>query len=254
MAVEEPESPAAERAYPRTMTHQELKTLRNHERSRVTQEVRGVAPRLNPLSPPLASRWDDGEPRVGPQLAIRCSPSFTPSSSPPPAENTSPSLSPGKRLHHQRSSRHAMVPLSDTSPHPEGPLALSRNAETRFACLAEQRPHRAVAQARRLSPFDSDPPEEERQRGASAECALTMRRVPSMVAEESEPAVRRSSSVEVPAEPTLAAAELHVGSASAADMVVRVLSSSSSGVRRTRSELPAASLAPRRHASAENNV
>jgi hypothetical protein len=30
------------------------------------------------------------------------------------------SLSPGKRLHHQRSSRHAMVPLSDTSPHPEG--------------------------------------------------------------------------------------------------------------------------------------
>ena len=25
-------------------------------------------------------------------------------------------LSPGKRLHHQRSSRHAMVPLSDTSP------------------------------------------------------------------------------------------------------------------------------------------
>jgi hypothetical protein len=147
-----------------------------------------------------------------------------------------------------------MVPLSDTSPHPEGPLALSRNAETRFACLAEQRPHRAVAQARRLSPFDSDPPEEERQRGASAECALTMRRVPSMVAEESEPAVRRSSSVEVPAEPTLAAAELHVGSASAADMVVRVLSSSSSGVRRTRSELPAASLAPRRHASAENNV
>jgi hypothetical protein len=26
-------------------------------------------------------------------------------------------LSPGKRLHHQRSSRHAMVPLSDTSPH-----------------------------------------------------------------------------------------------------------------------------------------
>jgi hypothetical protein len=30
------------------------------------------------------------------------------------------SLSPGKRLHHQRSSRHAMVPLSDTSPHPGG--------------------------------------------------------------------------------------------------------------------------------------
>jgi hypothetical protein len=30
------------------------------------------------------------------------------------------SLSPGKGLHHQRSSRHAMVPLSDTSPHPEG--------------------------------------------------------------------------------------------------------------------------------------
>jgi hypothetical protein len=30
------------------------------------------------------------------------------------------SLSPGKRLHHQRSSIHAMVPLSDTSPHPEG--------------------------------------------------------------------------------------------------------------------------------------
>jgi hypothetical protein len=29
-------------------------------------------------------------------------------------------LSPGKRLHHQRSSRHAMVPLSDTSPRPEG--------------------------------------------------------------------------------------------------------------------------------------
>jgi hypothetical protein len=29
-------------------------------------------------------------------------------------------LSPGKRLHHQRSSRHAMVPLSDTSPHPGG--------------------------------------------------------------------------------------------------------------------------------------
>ena len=28
--------------------------------------------------------------------------------------------SPGKWLHHQRSSRHAMVPLSDTSPHPEG--------------------------------------------------------------------------------------------------------------------------------------
>ena len=30
------------------------------------------------------------------------------------------SLSPGKRLHHQRSSRHAMVSLSDTSPHPGG--------------------------------------------------------------------------------------------------------------------------------------
>jgi hypothetical protein len=30
------------------------------------------------------------------------------------------SLSPGKRLHHQRSSRHAMEPLSDTSPHPGG--------------------------------------------------------------------------------------------------------------------------------------
>jgi hypothetical protein len=30
------------------------------------------------------------------------------------------SLSPGKRLHHQRSSRHAMVPLSDTSTHPKG--------------------------------------------------------------------------------------------------------------------------------------
>ena len=30
------------------------------------------------------------------------------------------SLSPGKRLHHQRSSGHAMVPLSDTSPHSEG--------------------------------------------------------------------------------------------------------------------------------------
>ena len=30
------------------------------------------------------------------------------------------SLSPGKRLHRQRSSRHAMVPLSDASPHPEG--------------------------------------------------------------------------------------------------------------------------------------
>ena len=30
------------------------------------------------------------------------------------------SLSPGKGLHHQRSSRHAMVPLSDTSPHPGG--------------------------------------------------------------------------------------------------------------------------------------
>jgi hypothetical protein len=30
------------------------------------------------------------------------------------------SLSPGKRLHHQRSSRHAMVPLSDTSPNPGG--------------------------------------------------------------------------------------------------------------------------------------
>jgi hypothetical protein len=30
------------------------------------------------------------------------------------------SRSPGKRLHHQRNSRHAMVPLSDTSPHPEG--------------------------------------------------------------------------------------------------------------------------------------
>jgi hypothetical protein len=29
------------------------------------------------------------------------------------------SLSPGKRLHHQRSSRHAMVPLSDTGLHPE---------------------------------------------------------------------------------------------------------------------------------------
>jgi hypothetical protein len=34
--------------------------------------------------------------------------------------NESSSLSPGKRLHHQRSSRHAMVPLSDTSPHPGG--------------------------------------------------------------------------------------------------------------------------------------
>jgi hypothetical protein len=30
------------------------------------------------------------------------------------------SLSPGKRLHHQRSSRHAMVPLSDTRAHLEG--------------------------------------------------------------------------------------------------------------------------------------
>jgi hypothetical protein len=30
------------------------------------------------------------------------------------------SLSPGKRLHHLRGSRHAMVPLSDTCPHPEG--------------------------------------------------------------------------------------------------------------------------------------
>jgi hypothetical protein len=36
------------------------------------------------------------------------------------------SLSPGKRLHHQRSSRHAMVPLSDTSPHPEGGKASAR--------------------------------------------------------------------------------------------------------------------------------
>ena len=35
-------------------------------------------------------------------------------------------LSPGKRLHHQRSSRHAMVPLSDTSPHPEGRKASAR--------------------------------------------------------------------------------------------------------------------------------
>jgi hypothetical protein len=33
-------------------------------------------------------------------------------------ERRQPALSPGKRLHHQRSSRHAMVPLSDTSPHP----------------------------------------------------------------------------------------------------------------------------------------
>ena len=30
------------------------------------------------------------------------------------------SLSPAKGLHHQRSSSHAMVPLSDASPHPEG--------------------------------------------------------------------------------------------------------------------------------------
>jgi hypothetical protein len=36
------------------------------------------------------------------------------------------SLSPGKGLHHQRSSRHAMVPLSDTSPHPEGGEASGR--------------------------------------------------------------------------------------------------------------------------------
>jgi hypothetical protein len=34
--------------------------------------------------------------------------------------STKDPLSPGKRLHHQRSSGHAMVPLSDTSPHPEG--------------------------------------------------------------------------------------------------------------------------------------
>jgi hypothetical protein len=36
------------------------------------------------------------------------------------------SLSPGKGLHHQRSSGHAMVPLSDASPHPEGGKASAR--------------------------------------------------------------------------------------------------------------------------------
>jgi hypothetical protein len=36
------------------------------------------------------------------------------------------SLSPGKGSHHQRSSRHAMVPLSDASPHPEGGKASAR--------------------------------------------------------------------------------------------------------------------------------
>jgi hypothetical protein len=36
------------------------------------------------------------------------------------------SISPRKGLHHQRSSRHAMVPLSDTSPHPEGWKASAR--------------------------------------------------------------------------------------------------------------------------------
>ena len=36
------------------------------------------------------------------------------------------SLSPGKGLHDQRSSRHAKVPLSDTQPHPEGGKASAR--------------------------------------------------------------------------------------------------------------------------------
>jgi hypothetical protein len=35
------------------------------------------------------------------------------------------SLSPGKRLHHQRSSRHAMVPLSDTSPQRSAKFGIS---------------------------------------------------------------------------------------------------------------------------------
>jgi hypothetical protein len=61
------------------------------------------------------------EPAVHPCTGVPCHPPSVVLSHPratTAAFAWTSSLSPGK--HHQRSSRHAMVPLSDTSPHPEG--------------------------------------------------------------------------------------------------------------------------------------
>jgi hypothetical protein len=61
------------------------------------------------------------------------------------------SLSPGKRLHHQRSSRHAMVPLSDTGLHPERSTKFGIFREVLYRCYAPCSPAHLTAASARTS-------------------------------------------------------------------------------------------------------